>query len=129
MAHIAQWSKPFVVVGSVLLIVSSSAPLTALAQESSTSIPRGGTLPDAPQPVQNSTPSRANGSQQSDTGSLSGTVLDTNRNVVEGARVTLAGASGSAIGTVESGSNGQFTFTGLAPNVYKFTVTAPGMST
>ena len=129
MAHIARWSKPFVVVGSVLLIVSGLVSSTALAQKSSTSSPRDGTLPDAPQPVQNSASSGVNGSQQADTGSLSGTVLDTNRNVVEGARVTLAGASGSAIGTVESGSNGQFTFTGLAPNVYKFTVTASGMST
>jgi hypothetical protein len=129
LAHIALWSKPFVVAGSVLLIVSSLAPSTALAQESSTYSPRDGTLPDAPQPPQNSTPSGANGSQQTDTGSLSGTVLDTNRNAVEGARVTLAGPSGSAIGTVESGSTGQFAFTGLPQGVYKFTVTAPGMST
>lgn len=129
MAHIAQWSKPFVVAGFVLLIVFGLAPSTALAQESFTSTPRDGALPDAPQPVQKSTPSGANGSQRTETGSLSGTVLDTNRNALEGARVTLAGASGSAIGTVESGSNGQFAFTGLPPDVYKFTVTAPGMST
>ena len=128
MAHIAKRSKPFVVVGSLLLIVASLAPSTALAQESSTYSPRDGT-PDAPQPAQNNAPSGANGSQQTDTGSLSGTVLDTNRVVLEGARVMLAGLSGSAIGTVESGSNGQFTFTGLPPDVYKFTVTAPGMST
>src|SRR5260370_1991020 len=77
--------------GSVLLIVSSVAPSTAPAQESFTSTAHDGALPDAPQPVQNSTPSGANGSQQTDTGSLSGTVLDTNRDVLLGARVTLAG--------------------------------------
>ena len=60
---------------------------------------------------------------------LSGTVLDTNRDVLQGARVTLVGLSGSVIRTVESGSNGQFAFTGLAPDIYKLTVTAPGMST
>jgi hypothetical protein len=55
-------------------------------------------------------------------------VLDTNREVLQGARVTLANRSGSAIRTVESGSNGQFAFTGLPPDVYKLIVTAPGMS-
>ena len=75
------------------------------------------------------TPSRANDSQQqTGTGSLSGTVLDTNRDVLQGARVTLADPSGSDVRTVESGSNGQFAFRGLPPNVYKLTVTAPGMS-
>jgi len=56
-------------------------------------------------------------------------VLDTNRNVLQGARVTLANPSGSVIRTVESGSNGQFAFTGLPPDIYKLTVTVPGMST
>ncbi len=117
------------VAGSVLLMVASLAPSTALAQESFTSTAHDSALPDAPQPVQNSTPSGANGSQQTDTGSLSGTVLATNRDALQGARVTLAGPSGSAIRTVESDSNGQFAFTGLPPDVYKLTVTAPGMST
>ena len=43
--------------------------------------------------------------------------------------MTLAGRAGAAIETVESGSNGQFAFTGLAPDVYKLTVTAAGMNT
>ena len=47
---------------------------------------------------------------------------------MQGARVTLEGPSGFAW-TVESGMNGEFTFTGLPPDVYKLTVTAPGMST
>jgi hypothetical protein len=109
--------------------VSSLAPSTALAQDSFTSTVHEGALPDAPQPAQNSTPSGANRSQQTDTGSLSGTVLDTNRDVLQGAHVTLAGPSGSPIRTVESDSNGQFAFTGLPPDVYNLTVTAPGMST
>jgi len=49
--------------------------------------------------------------------------------MLQGARVTLSGQSGSAVRTVESGSNGQFEFTGLPPDVYRLTVTAPGMST
>jgi len=126
---IARWSKPFVVAGSILLIFSSLARPTTLAQESFSSTAHDDTLPDAPQPAQVTTPSGAKDSQQTGTGSLSGTVLDTNRDVLPGARVTLADPSGSAIRTVESGSNGQFEFTGLPPDVYTLTVTAPGMST
>jgi hypothetical protein len=56
-------------------------------------------------------------------------VVDKNGDVLEGAQVTLAGPASSAVRTVESGSNGQFEFTGLTPGVYKLTITAPGMST
>jgi hypothetical protein len=49
--------------------------------------------------------------------------------VLQGARVKLADPSGSVIRTVDSGSNGEFAFTGVPPGVYKLTVTAPGMST
>src|SRR5438105_7739734 len=109
----ARWSKPFLVAGSILLIFSSLARSSALAQEIFSSTAHTAALPDAPQPA----------------GSLSGTVLDTNRNVLQGARVTLADPSGSVIRTVDSGSNGEFAFTGVPPGVYKLTVTAPGMST
>lgn len=129
MFAIARWSKRFLVAGSMLLIFSSLTFPTALAQESSSSIAHDDALPDAPQPAQVTTPSRANDSQRTGPGSLSGTVLDTNRDVLQGARVTLAGASGLAIRTVESGNNGQFAFTGLPPGVYKLMVAASGMTT
>jgi hypothetical protein len=125
---IARWSKQFVVAGSILLTFSSLARPTALAQESFSSTAHDVTLPDAPQPAQVTTPSGANDSQHTDTGILSGTVLDTNGDVLPGASVALVDPSGSAIRTVESGSNGQFEFTSLRPDVYKLTVTAPGMS-
>jgi len=48
---------------------------------------------------------------------------------VAGARITLSGPMGSAIHTLESGANGQFSLRGLAPDFYKVTVTAPGMNT
>jgi hypothetical protein len=125
----ARWSKPFLVAGSILLIFSSLARSSALAQEIFSSTAHTAVLPDAPQPAQVTTPSGTNDSQQTGIGSLSGTVLDTNRNVLQGARVTLADPSGSVIRTVDSGSNGEFAFTGVPPGVYKLTVTAPGMST
>ena len=109
----ARWLKPFLVAGSIVLIFSSLARSSALAQEIFSSTAHTAALPDAPQPA----------------GSLSGTVIDTNRNVLQGARVTLADPSGSVIRTVDSGSNGEFAFTGVPPGVYRLTVTAPGMST
>ena len=129
MFNAARWSKPFLVASSILLIFSSLTRLTALAQEGFSSTTQDGALSDAPQPAQDTTQSGANDSRLTGTGSLSGTVLDTNRDVLQGARVTLAGRAGAAIQTVESGSNGQFAFTGLPPDVYKLTVTAAGMNT
>ena len=85
-------------------------------------------LPDAPRPQTIALPENSD-SQQSGTASLSGTVVDKNGDLLEGAQVTLAGPAGSAVRTVESGSNGQFEFTGLTPNIYKLTVNASGMST
>jgi hypothetical protein len=118
------WSKPFVN-GSILLIFSALACSTALGQESLTSQ----ALPDAPQPARVITAPAPHGSQEASTGTLSGTVLDKNQDVLQGARVMLADASGSLIRTATSGENGQFAFTVLPPGVYKLTVSAPGMST
>jgi len=129
LCNAARWSKPFLVASSILLIFSGLTRSTALAQEGFSSTTQDGALSDAPQPAQDTTQSGANDSRLTGTGSLSGTVLDTNRDVLQGARVTLAGRAGAAIQTVESGSNGQFAFTGLPPDVYKLTVTAAGMNT
>ncbi len=85
-------------------------------------------LPDAPQPQQLSNSSKASDSQQAGSGSITGTVLDTNRDVLQGAQVILVGSSASATRTVKSGNNGQFEFRGLPPDSYNLTVTAPGMS-
>jgi hypothetical protein len=85
-------------------------------------------LPDAPRPQVIASPENSD-SQQSSTASLSGTVIDKNGAVLEGAHVTLTGPPGSPVRSVQSGSNGQFEFTGLTPDIYKLTVNAPGMST
>ena len=86
-------------------------------------------LPDAPLPTQAASQMEANDPPQAGTGEISGTVLDTNGDVVEGARVTLSGSAGFNERTVVSGSDGQFAFTGLPPSVYKVTVSGQGMST
>jgi hypothetical protein len=122
-------SKPILILASVLLIFPALKSSTAVAQEISTSTARDSALPDAPQPSQSASPSEANDPQQADGGIISGTVLDRNGDVVQGAKVTLTGPAGSAARTVDSGSDGQFIFTGLPPDAYQLTVTAPGMST
>jgi hypothetical protein len=122
---VVRWSKTFVIAASILLILSGLAGSTALAQGSFSS-PE---LPDAPSFAQAGTQSPAISAQQEGSANLSGTVVDKRGDVLQGARVTLLGPDGTSIGTVQSGADGQFQFKDLQPNVYKLTVTAPGMIT
>jgi hypothetical protein len=57
---------------------------------------------------------------------IAGTVLDTNGDAVQGARVILSGPAGQSV--LDSGPDGQFTFSGLPPGSYKLTVTRKNMS-
>ncbi len=110
-----------------LLIFSGLSCSTAVAQQSFSSS-SDEVLPDAPQPAGITSSSGETDSQHMGAATISGTVLDTNRDVFQGARVTAAGQSGSAIRILESGSNGQFAFAGLRPDTYQLTVTAPEMN-
>jgi Carboxypeptidase regulatory-like domain len=121
--EVVRRSKPFHGAGFLFLLISSLI-VSSAAQQSLNSGTPAITPEEAPQPAQADNATGANASQTA--GAITGTVLDTNRDVLQGARVTLAGP-GSAVRTVDSGSNGQFTFSGLAPDVYRLTVTAPGM--
>jgi hypothetical protein len=76
---------------------------------------RNPVLPSAPRP------------QPAATGVISGTVLDTNHDVVQSAHLILR--MGSETRIANSGSDGQFEFQNLAPGQYKLTVTAQDMST
>ena len=77
-------------------------------------------VPNAPEPLQEST--------ALSTGNISGTVVDTNGEVVQGATVTLSGSSGSVARSARSGSDGQFDFANLPPGSYTITATGTGMS-
>ncbi len=113
----------------VSLLVSGLTPGMAFAQQSSSSTAQKTTLPDAPQPAQATDSSLADVLPQTGAGTITGTVLDRNRDVLQGAQVTLSGQSGSALRSLVSGGNGQFAFAELPPGEYKLTVTAPQMST
>ena len=128
MFDITRWSKPFLVSGSICLILSSLRGAPLFAQQSLISAASDNAFPDAPRP-QSSTLSSPSDAQQNNIGTISGTVLDTNQDVLQGVQVTLAAQSGSVTFTAQSGSNGQFEFTGLPPGKYKLTLTAPGLST
>jgi carboxypeptidase family protein len=126
LSNIARELKPTAVAGCALLMLFSMAISTSHAQDSFNVTASESALPSAPEPAQSASQS---GALETGIGSISGTVLDTNGDVVQGAHVTLVGSSDSALRTVDSGSDGQFAFTGLPPSVYKITVTGPGMST
>jgi hypothetical protein len=74
-------------------------------------------------------PSATNDAQQAGMGSITGTVFEGNRDVLQGARITLTGQNGFTARNMNSGANGQFGFRDLPAGVYQLTVTAAGMST
>ena len=67
--------------------------------------------------------------QENGSATLSGTIVDKQGAVLQGAQVTLSGPEGFLAQTVRSGNDGQFEFQELQPNDYQVTVTAPGMIT
>ncbi len=121
-------AKMTIVAGAIVWLIFSVARPTANAQEGSTSLSQGSSLPNAPQPPQATSQSAQTGSQPIETANISGTVIDTNGDVVVGATVTLAGTPGANTRSMQSGNNGQFAFSGLPAGVYTVTVTRPGMS-
>jgi Carboxypeptidase regulatory-like domain len=124
--------KNFLVAVSVLFISSNLVSPTANAQDRLGSTAQSSALPNTPQPTElddESSQSGYAGSPRNGTGNISGTVVDTKGDVLEGAQVTLLGPSRSDTHTTISGTDGQFSFPGLPPGTYKITVTGSGMST
>ena len=112
-------SRPLILACSVLLLIFNLAATHTLAQSNADSTAQASPLPSAPEA------DTAHQSAPSGTGNISGTVLDTNNDVVQNANIKLAGAGISQ--TVTSGSDGQFQFPNLPPGEYRLTVTAEGM--
>lgn len=119
--------RGFLRAGFISLIFFTFSPAALLAQQNFSST-TDSPLPDAPQPSQQSNSSVGIEAQQTDGGSITGTVLDQNHDVLQGARVTLKDQSNSVKRSLDSGSNGQFTFNQLPPGSYEVTVTASGMN-
>jgi hypothetical protein len=84
-----------------------------------------GAIPDAPAPQQ----AQAGVVAPAPTpGTVSGTVVDTDGDVIEGARVAVRRNSGADVHILHTDSNGQFTFSDLPSGKYKLTITGQGMS-
>lgn len=114
--------------GCMLSVIALSTSL-AFAQESLSPAPPASTLPDAPQSAHATSSTSAIKTAEAGTATISGTVMDKDRDVLQGALLTLLDASGSAVRKMQSGNNGQFAFTGLSPGIFQLTVSAPGMET
>lgn len=61
-------------------------------------------------------------------GIISGTLLDANGDVVQGAQVELLGSAAAPVQTVQSGSDGQFVFEQVTAGVYRLHITGASMS-
>jgi hypothetical protein len=106
--------------GAILLVIFFSLLSSGAAQSIAPSAAVDNALPNAPDAAPQSEPQNG--------GDISGTIVDTNGDVVQGATVTLRGLPGAPARTVQSGSNGQFDFTGVPQGSYKLTVTGVGMT-
>jgi hypothetical protein len=109
----------------VVLLLFTLACATTEAQETPSPAAETSALANPPEPPQAQIPSAA--APRAITGNISGTVLDTNKNVVQGASVKLTAVDAFLARTVKSGANGQFQFNELPPGSYRITVTAPAM--
>ena len=117
-------------IAAVLLTLGAAVP--ARAQQSSSSDAAMAELPDAPGMGSDASAAGQDGSSQSadqGTSTISGTVLDSSGDVIQGARVELTSRSGAAMREMLSGSDGQFAFAALPAGSYKVTVSGNGMGT
>jgi Carboxypeptidase regulatory-like domain len=118
--------KPLAVACAVVFVCFSVVTSLARAQESPSS---NEALVNAPQPAGDPDQPALTAPQLTSAGSISGTVLDKDGSVVQGAEVKLADSSGSGVQTAVSDSDGHFAFTNLQPGVYMLEVTGQGMTT
>ena len=113
------------IVSVVMLMIGTSS--IAVAQQIDKGIAMNAELPNAPGEV-GSIPS-ADPSGDKANCVVSGTVLDTNGDVIQGARVELTRSSGGAGREMQSGPNGQFVFAAVPPGTYVISVSGKDMST
>ncbi len=111
---------------TVLTVALAFLTMPVWAQTSNPS-PADVQLPDSPSSTQNPASTAQSGEQA--TCAISGTVLDTSGDVIQGARVVLTDQAGGKQREMQSGSNGEFAFSSLPPGSYKITVTGSGLRT
>ena len=114
--------------GVLALAAVACGPVLAAGQQvTDGGIERG--LPNAPNMAAAVVSPASNGTATKGAAVISGTVLDTNGSEVQGAHVVLKGQTGAQSRSEQSGSNGEFTFTGLPPGDFKLSVSGQGWGT
>lgn len=92
----------------------------------------GNGLPEPPQPqigAQAAAQEQSGSARAAGAATISGTVMDGNGDVVQGARVDLSEAGGpGTLGEIRSGATGQFEFANIEPGTYVVTVSGDGMT-
>jgi hypothetical protein len=106
----------------IAVLAALAIPWVPLCAQTSDASSSNAQLPDAPHVTQS--PAQAG---EPGTCSVSGTVLDTNGDVIQGARVVLTDQDGNKKSEVQSGSNGEYAFSSLVPGSYRVTATGRGM--
>lgn len=109
---------------ALALLLSGSVAL--FAQQTGAAPAAEPNLPDAPGAASAAASQTPGPEGPAASAVLAGTVLDTNGDVVEGARIVLSG-KGQTDRVMTSGGDGQFTITGLPAGTYRLTVTRAGM--
>ena len=123
-------SRAHALIAAALLIYGAGP--YARGQQSSGAAAVSAELPDAPAEGNGTIDANQEESPQSSEkgdGGLSGTVLDTNGDVIQGAQVMLTNRSGGPERETQSGPHGQFSFASLPAGSYKVTVTGKDMNT
>jgi hypothetical protein len=112
-----------------LAVLVAGVAVRANAQQAAMSSANARELPDAPGFGAAATVLDSQPTATQPTGVISGTVLDTNGNVIQDAHVVLTNHSGTIERILQSGPNGQFSFTGLPAGSFKLRVTGKAMGT
>ncbi|HEV2485292.1 MAG TPA: carboxypeptidase-like regulatory domain-containing protein [Terracidiphilus sp.] len=103
---------------TAIVVLAGLAPLSLLAQEVSSAAASNQQFANSPDVAANTLKA---------SGMISGTVLDTNGNVIRGARVVLTGPAKAGKRVMQSGANGEFTFSELPSGSFTLTVTGTDM--
>ena len=113
-----------------IALLSSGASICARAQGSHEPVVPAAELPNEPGQVSSTTgPDQTSSAAPSkDDCVVTGTVMDTNGDVIQGARVVLTSRSGGLQREVQSGDNGQFAFSALPVGSYVVTVSGKDMN-
>ena len=114
------------------VLLSNCACMYASGQQADGTVAVSAELPNAPGETGSATKrDRSESEPSSNKGdcAVSGTVMDTNGDVIQGARVVLTSGSGGAEREMQSGPNGQFAFSALPAGSYEVTVSGRDMGT